>query len=539
MVVCKSKTSRNDLWIEHVFKATEEPIEAMISTSKETILFVDDEESILEIALEYFQEKGYRVLTAKNGLEAARIILKDKIDCCFTDINMPEMDGLELAEYIWRNDNTIPVIIVTGFPSLDNAISTLKHGVVDFLVKPVNLSQMELCLKRVLRERSLFVENILLRKEIEGKERLEKLNAELIKKVEELNVLNRIMTEFTSIESSTDAFRSIVDMAIELTGADEAGFWVINESVNRPFEVAAAAKSGAGLKTCAHPSIYILETAAQKAPLLVSSKNDRKNGLSSDTASFMAIPLNIREKIFGVLTAATLNGAEPLDEKDLYYLSFMTNKAAYAIENLALYENIYENLFSTLYALVRAIEAKDPPTRLHSTRVAAISVSIGKELGCSTEELDILNFAGHLHDIGKIGVRDEVLQKSDRLTEEEFGIIKEHSTIGAGIVGQLGLWDREREIIKHHHESWDGTGYPDGLKGREIPLLVRILTIADVFDAMTSDRIYRKKMDGDHVFQIIKSQSGSKFDPRIVTIFEKLYFTGEIQSVLSRALEQS
>ncbi len=538
MVVCKSKSNRRGLWIKRVLQATEELIEAMISTPKEIILFVDDEESILEIAREYFQEKGYQVLTARNGLEAAKVILYNKIDCCFTDINMPEMDGLELAEYIWRNDKTIPVIIMTGYPSLDNAITTLKHGVVDFLVKPVNLSQMELCLQRVLRERRLFVENILLRKEIEGKERLRKLNRELIKKVEELNVLNRIMTEFTSIESSTDAFGSIVDMAIELTGADEAGFWVVNESVNRPFVVAAAAKSGAGLKPKAHPFKYILETAAQKAPLLV-AKSDGKNGLPSDIASFMAIPLNIREKIFGVLTVTTIDGAEPLDEKDLYYLSFMTNKAAYAIENLALYENIYENLFSTLYALVRAIEAKDPPTRLHSTRVAAISAAIGKELGCSTEELDILNFAGHLHDIGKIGIRDEVLQKSDRLTEEEFNIIKDHSTIGASIVGQLGLWDREREIIKHHHESWDGSGYPDGLKGHEIPLLVRILSIADVFDAMTSDRIYRKKMDGDDVFQIIKSQSGSKFDPAIVMIFEKLYFAGEIQSVLSRALEQN
>ncbi len=502
----------------------------MASDQKEIILFVDDEESILDIAREYFQRKGYTVLTASNGREAVRLIYENKIDCCFTDINMPKMDGLELAEYIWQTDKTIPVVIMTGYPSLDNAISTLQKGVVDFLVKPVGLSRMELCFERVMRERRLFIENILLKKEVEGKERLEELNRELVQKVDELNALNRIMTEFTTIESSANAFRSIVDMAMELTEADEAAFWVVNESLNQPFEVAASVKSGNSTKAERHPAIYILETAREQIPLLVAANNEN-NELSPETSSFIAIPLNIRDKAFGILTAATIDGARPLNEKDLYYLSFMTNKAAYAIENLALYENIHENLFSTLYAFVRAIEAKDPPTKQHSTRVAAVAVAIGKEMGCTAEELDILDFAGLLHDIGKIGIRDDILQKSGKLTDEEFEIIKQHSTIGAGIVGQLGLWDRERELIRLHHERWDGSGYPDGLVGEDIPPLARILSIADVFDAMTSDRIYRKKMDSDEVFDIIKSQSGEKFDPAVVATFEKLYLSGRLREV--------
>jgi DNA-binding NtrC family response regulator len=146
-----------------------------MNSEKEKILFVDDEESILEIASEYFQHKGYHVFTAKNGLEAVKILGDEKINCCFTDINMPEMDGLELAEHLRKTDNTIPVIIMTGYPSLDNTIKTLKNGVVDFLIKPVNLNQMEVCLKRVLRERQLFIENIILKKEVEGKEQLERL----------------------------------------------------------------------------------------------------------------------------------------------------------------------------------------------------------------------------------------------------------------------------------------------------------------------------------------------------------------------------
>ena len=125
------------------------------------ILFVDDEESFLELAKEYFQIKGYEVLTAQRGQKALEIIKQHKIDCCFTDINMPEMNGLELAEHIRNIDNSIPVVIMTGYPSLDKAIKTIKNGAVDFLVKPLKLDQIEMCLGRALRERKIFEENIL------------------------------------------------------------------------------------------------------------------------------------------------------------------------------------------------------------------------------------------------------------------------------------------------------------------------------------------------------------------------------------------
>ena len=122
-----------------------------------TILVVDDEEGILEITEEYFARKGYEVFTAGNGKEAMAVIDTGiHIGCCFTDINMPVMDGLELAERIRKKDASLPVVVMTGFPSLDNSIQTLKNGVVDYLIKPVNLEQMELCLRRILRERKLF-----------------------------------------------------------------------------------------------------------------------------------------------------------------------------------------------------------------------------------------------------------------------------------------------------------------------------------------------------------------------------------------------
>jgi putative nucleotidyltransferase with HDIG domain len=330
-------------------------------------------------------------------------------------------------------------------------------------------------------------------------------------------------------------------------------FHVINESVKKPFEVASAGASAipiheenkqttqplrsntSGALPAADQSSLlslIMEVVSDEIPLLVSQNNGIR-GLPTDLLSVMLVPLKIRDKVFGVLTAGIMEGANRFNEKDLYYLSFMAQSAAQSIENLALYENIYENLFATLYAFVNAVEARDLYTRQHSSRVTGISLIIGKQLGCTVEELDILNFAGHLHDIGKIGIRDDILLKPGRLTNEEFEKIKQHPAIGANILKQLGMWEKERQIIRCHHERFDGTGYPDGLKGEQIPILARILSVADVYDAMASDRAYRKRMKESTILKVIYEGSGTQFDPDIVAAFDAAYKRGAISRYLT------
>ncbi len=515
--------------------------------NKQKILFVDDEESILEIASEYFCSRGYQVITAKTGLEALKFIKTGKIDCCFTDINMPEMSGLELVRQIKLIDNTIPVIVITGYPSMDNVIHTLKNGVVDFLIKPVNLKQMEICLRRVLREQRIFIENMLLKKEVKKKAQLEKINNELLSKVDELNILNKIMIDFNSINSSHDVFKRIVEIALEVTKADKSVSYIIAEGQDRPFEITASVSDhknrhikksenisgfcvGSNADENEALSLFIMENVADKLPLII-SKNNGDCGLPVDIHSFMMVPMKIKDNVFGVLVAYKNKDVKDefyFNEKDLYYLSFMAQTASYTLENLALYENIYENLFSTIYAFVKALEARDLYTQQHSERVAALSVVIAKEMGCSQDDIYVLECAARLHDIGKIGIRDDILLKPGKLTDKEFKIIMEHPNIGANIVGQLGLWNKERQIIKSHHERYDGTGYPDGLKQEDIPLLARILSLADAYDSMVSDRAYRKKMEESDVLKILKEGSGTHFDPKVVDIFFKLYNEGKI-----------
>ena len=508
----------------------------MTNVNKKKILFVDDEESILDVASEYFSIKGYQVFTARNGDEALSVLEKEQIDCCFTDINMPVMDGLELAENINKRDNTIPVVIMTGYPSLENTIRTLKNGVVDFLIKPINLNQLELCLKRVLNQQHLYVENILLKKEIESKARIESLNQELLQKIEDLQTLNHIMNDFSSVTSSAAVFSRLVQMANKIAHANESVFYIINEAITVPFAVAAASTYADGAVvspidlvniSSRIPNTIIMDVASNPLPLLISESN-LLHGFSETIESVMIAPLTIRKKIFGILSTINLKGHNRFTEKNLYYLSFMTQHAAYAIENLALYENIYQNLFSTIYAFVKAIGAKDSYTEQHSNRVTSVAKVLAHEMGCSVEELDILNTAGLLHDIGKIGIRDEILLKPGKLTNEEYEIIKTHSVIGANIVGQLGLWEREQQIIRCHHERYDGTGYPDRLKGTDIPFLARILSVADVYDALASDRTYRSRMDAAQILEIIQRGKGSFFDPDVVDTFMNAYQTGKI-----------
>jgi len=427
---------------------------------------------------------------------------------------------------------------MTGYPSLENSIRTLKNGVVDFLVKPVNLNQMEVCVKRVLRERQLFVKNILLSKEIEGKERLVRLNNELVYKLEELQILNKIMTDLSTISNTAAIFKLIVEITVELTRADESKFFVINDSENTPFEVASSfsetyrkslspGTTGKSLEADNGFTRMIMDTVQDEIPLLVSENKNSERG-ADENLSFMIVPLKIQEKVFGVLTATVKQGGKHFSDKELYYLSFMTQKAASSIENLALYEHINKGLMTTLKAFVKAIEVRDPYTKEHSKRVTEISTKVGKKTGCSDEEIDILKISSLLHDIGKIGIRDEILLKTGKLTKEEFEKIKEHPDIGADIIGQLGMWDEHQQIIRHHHERFDGRGYPAGLKGEETPHLARILSVADAYDAMASDRAYRKKLEPEIILNILKDCSGTQFDPKYVEAFLSLYLEGKI-----------
>ena len=183
------------------------------------------------------------------------------------------------------------------------------------------------------------------------------------------------------------------------------------------------------------------------------------------------------------------------------------------------YEKLEQAYLESIETLRYTVEAKDIYTRGHSDRVAEYSVLIGKKLGLSEEELKTLHLGGLFHDIGKIGVPDSILQKSSTLTDDEYSQIKQHPNIGVHILSNASIFQDILPIVEHHHEKFDGSGYPSRLKGNDIPYLARITSVVDSFDAMTSRRSYRDSLSMENVISELKNCSGTQFDPDIVNLF--------------------
>jgi putative nucleotidyltransferase with HDIG domain len=210
--------------------------------------------------------------------------------------------------------------------------------------------------------------------------------------------------------------------------------------------------------------------------------------------------------------------------------NFMSEELEHFVEDLkrAAAEN-RELFMNSIQMLAGAVDEKDPYTRGHSDRVTKYSVMIAKEIGQSEEFLEIVRVSAQLHDVGKIGIEDRILKKPGALTAEEFEIMKTHTTKGANILRSVSQLKEMIPGIELHHESLDGRGYPHGLKGEEIPILPRIIAVADTFDALTTNRPYQQAHDADDALRIIRSVSGKRLDPTAVAALEALYKRGEVR----------
>ncbi len=234
------------------------------------------------------------------------------------------------------------------------------------------------------------------------------------------------------------------------------------------------------------------------------------------------VPLAEGERSFGWLAAINHRHHAEFGTIEANLLSSVAAILGIHSSNLDLYRQQADVLAEVVRAMSSAIDAKDPYTRGHSDRVARVSVRLAQELGCDSETLKTLYMAGLLHDLGKIGIDDNVLRKPGKLTEAEFEHVKTHVEIGYRILRDLRKMQSVLPVVLHHHESWDGRGYPHGLKGDEIPFLARIAAVADAYDAMASDRPYRNGMPDEQLDEIIRQGAGKQWDARVVEAFFKV-----------------
>jgi len=327
------------------------------------ILVVDDEPELREFVAMSLELNEYETVEAENGRKALEILTREDFDCIVSDVEMPEMTGPEFLKKFREINKVIPVIMLTGVKALNTVVEVMKLGAQDYLVKPINIDELLIAVRKSIEFKRLKDQNIRLQKE---------------------------------------------------------------------------------------------------------------------------------------------------NERYQHHLEDMVEKRSIQLKDA---------LFGSLIIIASAIEAKDEYTKGHSNRVRLISLDIGKLMNLDNKELQVLEYGAMMHDVGKIGVKDAILQKNKSLTEEEFDSIMSHPAVGANIVKNISFFGPMADCIKYHHEKFGGGGYPDGIKGERIPLLARIVAVADTYDAITTTRPYRKEKTSIEAVQVLLEGRGTQFDPYIVDVF--------------------
>jgi putative nucleotidyltransferase with HDIG domain len=476
------------------------------------VLVVDDDPMIRDALAEILSSVGgYVTDVAMNGSEGIEKIKVNPYDMVFTDLTMPQVNGMDLLRETRKINSDLPVVVITGFSTIENAVAAMKEGAYDFITKPFKIQQVISLAKRIVGERRQL--NDVTIKENQ-KASIDRLNAELFSKLQEISIFQSLSTELDSLHNNKDIYDRIVEMVTRLLAVKEASFGIVENGYLK-------IKSAVGTRAQAIPIRgSILEKVFDNRNYYIAKCGEiNPHSETAITSSFLTIPLSLNHEVFGLLNLAERSDGAAFSEDEIYLAINFAKKAALRIENNALYDILYNNLVNALKSLVITIEARDPYTRHHSERVTTYSLEIAEVMNLSDEDKDAIRFGGYLHDIGKIGVRDTILLKPDRLTPEEVEEIRLHTVIGDNIMKPLNFFDREKPLIRNHHERIDGRGYPDGLTGDQIPLIVKIIAVADSYDAMTSSRPYRKARSHEFALEEMVRCANSQFDADVVRAF--------------------
>jgi response regulator RpfG family c-di-GMP phosphodiesterase len=341
------------------------------------ILVVDDEPMIREILKETLVQEGHRVSEAENGEVACQRIDQESYDLVLTDVKMPVMDGFTLMKNLGALTDELPVIVITSFSDIDVAVDAIRLGAYDYIVKPFNISQVAISVRRALERRRLLLENLQYKKSLEQK---------------------------------------VVQKTIDLI---------------------------------------------------------RKNKKLQQQAKVLEDVLH----------------------------------------------DLRESYEATLDAMVSAIESRDCETKHHCRRVQSHAVLLGRRLGLTPEQLVDISYGALLHDVGKIGVPDSILLKPGKLSDEDWTIMRQHTLIGHKMISRIKFLKGAADVVLYHHERWDGTGYPYGISGEDIPLPARIFSVIDAYDAITSERVYKRAVPINDAKKEIERCAGTQFDPKVVEVF--------------------
>lgn len=349
--------------------------------------------------------------------------------------------------------------------------------------------------------------------------RLEDANRRLTLNVEEMQRLNRELEDYSA--RMHEANRNLEHQLQQLQTLYEATR-TITASLDLRETLDTILKMTQRIVNSSAGAIKLIDQERGELRVKAQAGFDHEDSATWDR---LDLPLRIGDRTIGVFEVIR-DASREMGEGEHRMLETLATHAAIAIENARLFDDTQRMYYDTLKSLAKALEARDDYTRGHSERVAELSLATAQALGLPEEECTAIHNAALLHDIGKIGVRDAVLLKDLPLSEADFEVIRQHPTFGNTILGPLRFFGKVSEWVRHHHERWDGTGYPDHLKGEAIPFASRIICVADCYDAMTSSRPYRQPRSHEEAMAEIVRHAGRQFDPAIVEAFVRMMAVG-------------
>jgi response regulator RpfG family c-di-GMP phosphodiesterase len=484
------------------------------------ILVVDDERVIREILAEFLTLEGFSVNTVEDGEKALTELRLNPYDLLITDLKMPRLSGLQLLEKIEAERLGVLTVLMTGFGTVETAIEAMKKGAYDYLLKPFKVEEVIHVVERALYRQRLQTENIRLREAL------------TIYKVSEAIALSHDIDKILDV---------VLRAALDEVKADVATLHLRDPRSGHYEEHVKIVAADSAANTVPSPAFGVItEQFTKGVPIIAhggkASSFFTEQAMPPDLSSFVALPLQVRGDMVGVLNVFSFTQGKKFDEGHRKMLAVLASRAASAIDNARLYRELVntneslvkanvslEEMFQqTVAGFAQALEESDMYTRGHSERVAVYSEVLARGLTMPDPEVRRVVQAGVMHDVGKIGVRYDMLNKPGKLTPEEVAVFRQHPEKGKRILEPVPCLHGLIDGCWCHHEWWDGGGYPRGLSGHNIPIAGRIVAIADAYDAMTSDRAYRRALQHEVAVGEIERCAGTQFDPELAEAFVKL-----------------
>ncbi len=486
------------------------------------VLVVDDEKFIRDILADFLGMEGYVVRTAEDGAAALNELNHAHYDLIISDLKMPRMGGIELLEAISHAAPHALTVIMTGFGTVETAIDAMKRGAYDYILKPFKVEEVIHVVQRGLEKQRLSAENLRLKEALSLYKVSEAIQASL--SLEEVlatvgeTAINEIHGDLVStwLDDGEGGYFERQHL-IRPTGAKSK-----IEIIGAGPPVVSASEAPRADYGAFDPKAFISHFAADTMLLEHGQKSLRffARPPDVDITSLLSVPLRMKSRLLGWIGVACFAKHKRFDEGQRKMLSIVASRAAAAIENARLYEDLRATFQQTIQGLASAIDKMDRYTAGHSERVATYAMYLAVRLGLPVDMVEIVRQSALMHDIGKIGCVMN-LNKPGKLTQDEYEIFKRHPGFGRDILEPIKFLNPLVPGVHLHHERWDGRGYPLQLRGNDIPIIARIIAVADTYDAMTSDRAYRRALPHEVAVAEIERCSATQFDPEVAASFNE------------------